>query len=225
VLTSNPVIGTKNATGELGGTTVALGRELAQRAGLPAKMIEYTAVNRLVEDASAGAWDVTVVAIDPARRNVLDFSASHIAADGFLTILVPPGSQARTMADIDRPGMRVAAVRGAAPAMILERTLKQAKVATAENENAAFDLMKAGQAEGYAQNRFMLRQRASALPGARLLDDSFAGLRLAFAVPKGRPAAAQYVNDFVVQAKASGAVQRAIDAAGIGGDVRVAPSD
>src|SRR5262252_4215972 len=138
VLTSNPIIGSRQPNGELTGTTVSLARELAERAGVPAKMIEYTAVNKLVEDAAAGAWDVTVVAIDPARRNLLDFSPAHLSADGFLTVLVPPGSAARSMADIDRPGMRVAAVRGAAPAMILERTLKQAKVAAAENENAAF---------------------------------------------------------------------------------------
>ena len=116
-------------------------------------------------------------------------------------------------------------LRGAAPAMILERTLKHARVASAENENAAFALMKEGKAQGYAQNRFMLRQRAQTLPGARVLDDSFAGLRLAFATPKGRPAAARYVAAFVQEAKASGAVQRAIDAAGIGADVRVASTD
>jgi polar amino acid transport system substrate-binding protein len=226
VLTSNPIIGTKDAkTGEIGGTTVTLSRALAERAGVPARMIEYTAIGRLMEDATKGAWDVAVVAIDPARRNVLEFSPAHLAADGFLTVLVPPGSAARTMADIDRPGVRIAAVRGAAPLMILERTLKNARVLAAENENAAFALMKEGKAEGYAQNRFMLRARAETLPGSRLLDDAFAGLRLSFALPKERPAAAQFVARFVEEAKASGAVQRAIDAAGLKDEVRVAPAE
>ena len=226
VLTSNPIIGSKDAkTGELAGTTVALGRALAERAGVPARMIEYTAIGKLMEDATAGAWDLAAIAIDPARRNVVDFSPAHLAADGFLTVLVPPGSGARTMADLDRPGARVAAVRGAAPLMILERTLKHASVLAAENENAAFALMRDGKAEGYAQNRFMLRARAATLPGSRLLDDAFSGLRLAFALPKNRPAAAQFVREFVEEAKASGAVQRAIDEAGVGGDVKVAAGE
>jgi len=226
VLTSNPIIGGRDpGTGELNGTTVSLARELAARAGVPARMIEYTAVNKLVEDAAAGAWDVAVVAIDPQRRNVLDFAPAHLAADGFLTVLVPPGSSARSMADIDREGVRVAAVRGGAPLMVLERTLKNARVVAAENENAAFALMKDGNAEGYAQNRFMLRSRAATLPGSRLLDDAFAGLRLAFALPRNRPAALAYVGRFVEDAKASGSVQRAIVAAGVGGDVKVAPPD
>jgi hypothetical protein len=48
-------------------------------------------------------------------------------------------------------------------------------------------------------------------------------LSLAFALPKNRPAAAQYVAAWVEEAKASGAVQRAIDAAGLQGEVKVAP--
>lgn len=221
VLTSNPIIGTKRGS-EVGGTTVTLGRELAARAGVAAQILDYAAINRLMEDAGRNVWDVAVVAIDPARTSIVDFAPAHLSADGFLTVLVPPGSPARTMADIDQPGKKIAAVRGAAPLMILQRTLKNATVESAENENAAFALMQAGQADGYAQNRFMLRARAATLPGSRLLDDSFSGLQLAFAVPKGRPAAASYVAQWVEDAKASGAVRRAIDAAGLQGEVRVA---
>src|SRR6266853_4363898 len=129
VLTSNPIIHR---------TTPDLGRELAAHAGVPVKLIEYGAVNRLMEDAAKGAWDVTVVAIDPERRAIVDFAPAHLSADGFLTVLVPPGSAARRMADIDQPGMRIAAVRGAATQMVLSRSLKSATVLAAENEDAAF---------------------------------------------------------------------------------------
>ncbi|OAI53828.1 hypothetical protein AYO46_00295 [Betaproteobacteria bacterium SCGC AG-212-J23] len=221
VLTSNPIIGTK-AGNEVGGTTVTLGRELAASAGVAAQILDYAAINRLMEDAGKNVWDVAVVAIDPARTSIVDFAPAHLSADGFLTVLVPPGSAARTMADLDQPGKKIAAVRGAAPLMVLQRTLKSATVLPAENENAAFASMQEGQADGYAQNRFMLRARAATLPGSRLLDDSFAGLQLAFAVPKGRPAAAGYVAKWVEDAKASGTVQRAIERAKLVGEVSVA---
>ena len=139
VLTSNPIIHR---------TTPGLGRELAAQAGVPAKLIDYGAVNKLMEDATKGAWDVAVVAIDPERRALVDFAPAHLVADGFLTVLVPPGSSARRMADIDQPGMRVAAVRGAATQMVLSRTLKNATVLAAENEDAAFASMKEGKAQG-----------------------------------------------------------------------------
>ncbi|HXJ54558.1 MAG TPA: transporter substrate-binding domain-containing protein [Burkholderiales bacterium] len=224
VLTSNPIIGVKDASsGEVKGTTVDLGRALAAGAGVPARIIDYPAIPQLMADAATNTWDVAVVAIDPARRSLVDFAPAHLAADGFLTILVPPGSSARTMADFDKPGMRVAAVKNAAPLMILERTLKNAKVVASDNENDAFGLMREGKAEGYAQNRFILRARAQTLPGSRLLDDAFSGLQLAFALPKNRPAAAQYVATFVEDAKKSGEIQRAIDKAGLAGEVKVAP--
>src|SRR6185503_184017 len=111
VLTSNPIIGAK----------------VAASGGVPARIVDYPAIPQLMADAATNTWDVAVVAIDPARRNLVDFEPAHLAADGFLTVLVPPGSSARTMADFDKPGMRVAAVKNAAPLMILERTLKNAK--------------------------------------------------------------------------------------------------
>jgi polar amino acid transport system substrate-binding protein len=85
--------------------------------------------------------------------------------------------------------------------------------------------MRDGQAEGYAQNRFMLRARAQTLPGSRLLDDAFAGLRLAFALPRDRPEAAKFVADFIEEMKRTGEVQRAIDLAGMKNEVKVATND
>jgi polar amino acid transport system substrate-binding protein len=222
VFTGNPVIGSKGATsGEVVGTTAILGQELALRAGLPATLIEYTAVAKMVEDAKAGAWDIAVVAFDPARRNVLDFAPPHMVVD--LTYLVAPGSNIRSVADADQPGVRIAAARGAATALFLERTLKAATVTPAENEPAAFELLRTGHADALAQNRFLLLGLAERLAGARVLDDRFAAAEMTMVLPRGRPAALAYVGAFVAEAKRSGAVQRAIDAAGLRG-VSVAPA-
>lgn len=221
VFTGNPVIGSKDAaSGELRGTTVLLGKELAGGAGVAVQFIEYTAVAKMVEDAKAGAWDVAVVAFDPARRGVIDFAPPHVVVD--LTYLVKPGSDIRSVAEVDRPGVRIAAARGAATTLYLERTLKQAKVTPAENEPAAFALIRDGKVEAYAQNRYMLLGIAAALPGARVLEDRFSAAEMCIVLPKGRPAALGYVAAFVEQAKASGDVARAIEQSGLRG-VTVAP--
>lgn len=222
VFTGNPVIGsTDKATGEVVGTTVILGRQLAERAGVPARIIGYSAVAKLVDDAKSGAWDIAVVAFDPARRNVLDFASPHMIVD--LTYLVAPGSSIRSVADADQPGVRIAAARGAATALLLERTLKQATLAPAENEPAVFAMLKEGKVQAMAQNRYMLLGLADTLPGSRVLDDRFAAAEMSIILPKGRPAALAYVGEFVEQAKKSGAVGRAIDSAGLRG-VSVAPA-
>jgi polar amino acid transport system substrate-binding protein len=222
VFTGNPVIGTRDkATGQVTGTTAVLGRELAARSGVPADIREYTAIAKLMEDAKTGAWDVAVVAIDPARRNVIDYAPPHIVVD--LTYLVAPGAPIRSVADADRAGVRIAAARGAATTLFLERTLKNATVVTAENEPAAFALVREGKAQAYAQNRYMLLGLAQGLPGAHVVGDRFSAAELALALPKGRPAALRYVSDFVESAKRSGSVARAIEGAGLQG-VAVAPA-
>src|SRR5258705_11921908 len=64
VFTGNPVLGTADkASGEGSGTTAAMGRELAKAAGVPAKIIGYSAIPKMVEDAKTGEWDVAVVAL------------------------------------------------------------------------------------------------------------------------------------------------------------------
>jgi polar amino acid transport system substrate-binding protein len=221
VFTGNPVIGIRDkTTGEVTGTTATLGRALARHAGVPAAINEYTAVAKLMEDAKAGAWDIAVVAIDPARRSVIDYAPPHIVVD--LTYLVAPGSGIRSVAEADQPGVRIAAARGAATTLFLERTLKNATVVAAENEPAAFALVREGKAQAYAQNRYMLLGLAEGLPGARVVDDRFSAAELAIALPKGRTAALAYVSAFVEDAKRSGTVTRAIESAGLRG-VTVAP--
>ena len=196
VFTGNPVIGSKDkATGSLTGTTVELGRALSNQAGVPVTFVEYTAVAKMVEDAKTGAWDIAVVAYDPARLGVLDFAPPHITVD--LTYLVAPGSAIRSAGDADQPGVKIAAASGAATALYLERTLKQAVVVPADNEPAAFSLIKDGKAQAYAQNRYMLIGLAEGLPGARVLHDRFAVAEMCIVLPKGRPAALEYVGAFV----------------------------
>jgi polar amino acid transport system substrate-binding protein len=222
VFTGNPVLGTTDkASGEVRGTTASMGRALAQAAGVPAKIIGYGAIAKMVEDAKTGEWDVAVVAFDPARRNIVEFAPPHIVVD--LTYLVAPGSNIRSVPEADKPGVSIAAAKGAATTLFLERTLKSAKVVQADNEPAAFGLIKDGRAQVYAQNRYMLLGLADGLPGARVLEDRFAAAEMCLVVPKGRGAALAYVTEFVEQSKRSGAVKRAIDEAKLRG-VSVAPA-
>src|SRR3954466_3001198 len=57
VLTSNPIIGSKDAIScALAGPCVDRARRMAARAGVRAPMIEYSAINRLMQDPSKDAW-------------------------------------------------------------------------------------------------------------------------------------------------------------------------
>ena len=221
VFTGNPLIGTRGETsGDITGPTVSLGRALAERVGVPAFVIEYTSTAKLVEAAGANAWDVTVIGVDPARNDVVDFAPAHLTVD--LTYLVGPGSNLQSVAEADRHGVRIAAPRATMPAIVLSRSLTKATFVQTKSESSAFELLKSGKVQAIAQNRSLLTELATHLPGSRVLDDRLLSAELAFALPKGRRAALAYVSDFIKQAKASGLVQRVLEEAGLRG-VDVAP--
>ncbi|MBI3635145.1 MAG: transporter substrate-binding domain-containing protein [Candidatus Rokubacteria bacterium] len=200
--------GIRSSPARTSGTAPALGRALADRAGVEFVPLEYATIAKIMDDAKTGAWDVAMLAIDPARRNVLDYSPPYVVVD--ITYLVAPGSTIRAVADADRPGVRIAVARGAATGLVLQRALKHATLVAAESESAAFDLLKRGGADAYVQNRFLLLGLADTVPGARVLDDRVTDVQIAVALPKGRAAALAYVSAFVEDAKAGGSVQQAI---------------
>src|SRR5262249_46474177 len=66
VFTGNPVLGSVDkSSGEVGGTTATLGRALADAAGVPVKIIGYSAIAQMVDDAKTREGDGPAVPDDP----------------------------------------------------------------------------------------------------------------------------------------------------------------
>jgi polar amino acid transport system substrate-binding protein len=139
------------------------------------------------------------------------------------TYLVPGGSSIHNVADADRTGVRIAVVRDHASTLALKRVLKNAETVSAETPDAAFDLLRTGQADAWASPRFSVVGSSAKLPGSRVLEDRYGANLVALAVPKGEAGRLGYVTEFIEEAKASGLVQRAIERAGLIGYQVVSP--
>ena len=61
------------------------------------------------------------------------------------------------------------------------------------------------------------------LPGSRMLEGKFTSVQQAVGTPKGRDAGAQFLREFVAEAKASGFVGELIERFGVSGRLTVAP--
>ena len=213
-----PTFATKDpATGELRGVAIDLARALAARLGVEVLPVEYSGVARVLEGLKDGAWDVAFLAVDPARAAQADFSHPYMQIDD--TYLVPAGSPIRNVADADQPGVRIAVERGASTALVLSRMLKRAELVPAA---AAFDLLRAGNANVLAGPRAALLRLSAQLPGSRVVEDRFGVILYAMLVPKGHAGRLAYLSEFIEEAKASGLVRQAIERAGLRG-VQVAP--
>jgi polar amino acid transport system substrate-binding protein len=208
-------------TGELKGVWVELVRALGERIGVEATVRELANPDKLVESLDAGACDIGSLGFDPSRAaQVGGFTAPFMQVE--YTYLVRSDSPIRTMADVDRPGIRIAAVRNHASTFALTRILKQAEQIGADTPDAAFDVLRSAGADAWASIRPSLADYSVKLPGSRVLDGSYGANLPALVVPKGHTARLAYLSEFVEEAKTSGLVQQAIERAGQPG-YRAAP--
>jgi len=219
----NPVLAKRDATsGEVSGIAIDLGRRLASRLEAEFLPVLYPNAGALVDGAKAGAWDVAFAAIDPARADTLEFTAPYMEVG--VTYVVPLSSGIRTVADADRPGVRVGVGVKNAADLYLSRSLKEAQlVRVADTLDAAVELLQTGKADIYAGNRERLLLVRDRLVGYRLLDGRFYAVEHAIALPRGRRPGLGFAAAFVEELKSSGAVAESIKRHSIRG-VDVAPS-
>src|SRR5205085_7503868 len=115
-----------DANGEPKGIAPDLGRELAKRAGMPFEFIKFDAAGKLFDAVKSAACDVGFLGAEPQRANEVEFSPAYLEIP--VTFLVPAGSPIRTLADVDRDGVRVAVSERSAYVLFLTRTLEKAKL-------------------------------------------------------------------------------------------------
>lgn len=215
LILSNQVLVTKDPqTGELRGVTIALGKALAKRLGAPFEPVGYPNPAALVQSFGRNEWDIAFLAFDPARARDVDFSPPYMVVDN--TYLVPSGSKVESVEDADQRGIKIAVPERSAPDLFLSRNLKAAEIVRVPGgADAAIEVLRSGRADAYAENAHMLSLYSGRLPGSRVLQGRYTVIQHAIATPKGRPAAAEFVKEFVEQSKRDGAVRDAIAQAGL----------
>ena len=121
----------KTATGQPQGLAIGISRALSQRLGLGEVVtVEHPTPPKVIECVKAGECDFGFMLIDPARATEVDFTPPFVRSD--FTYLLPANSSLQTAADVDRSGIRIAAVRGHASTIALLRVIKQASPVYAE---------------------------------------------------------------------------------------------
>jgi polar amino acid transport system substrate-binding protein len=196
------------ATGEPKGVAVDLGRELGRRLGLPVEILPYPNPGALADAAKSGAWDVGFLGAEPQRANEIDFTAAYVEIEA--TYLVPPGSALKTIADVDRDGVRIAVPEKSAYELYLTRSLKHAQLVLEKGADNAFKRFVADGLDALAGLRPRLVTDFENLPGSRVLDGRFTAVQQAAGTPKGRPASAGYLREFIEDVKSTGLVASTI---------------
>ena len=208
-----------DANGEPKGIAPDLGRELARKVGMPFEFVKFDAAGKLFDAVKSAQCDVGFLGAEPQRADEVDFTNAYLEIP--VTFLVPAGSPIKTIADVDREGVRIAVSERSAYDLYLSRTLKKAQLIRTKGIPASYDAFMAQKLEVLGGLKPKLVEEQARTPGSRVLDGQITGVQQAIGAPKGRPAAAKYLREFAEEVKRSGFVAKAIEKHGVKG-VRVA---
>ncbi len=205
----------RSASGEPEGVSPGMARAIADRLGVPVRYVPYPKPGELADAAGSGAWDIGLIGAEPARAERIAFTAAYAEIEA--TYLVPPGSAIASVAEVDRPGVRIAVTARAAYDLWLERNIRQATLVRTDSLDSAFQRFVDDGLEVLAGLRPRLLADAEALPGSRILPGQFTAVQQAVGTARGNTAGAAFLRDFVEEAKATGLVARLIEQHGVRG--------
>ncbi len=199
----------RSPSGDPEGVSPDMARAIADRLGVPVKYVPFKTPGELADAAGSGVWDIGLIGAEPQRAETIDFTAAYCEIEA--TYLVPAGSPIKSIAEVDRPGVRIAVTGRAAYGLWLERNIKHAELVRTDSLDAAFEKFVNEKLDVLAGLRPRLITDVEKLPGARILDGQFSAVQQAVGTAKGNQAGAAFLRDFVEEAKASGLVARLIE--------------
>lgn len=165
----------------------------------------------MIDQINAHTADIGFLAWEAARAREVDFSGGY--AEMRNTYVVPASSQLHGVAEVDRPGVRVGAVKGQSQQIYLSENLKQAKVrifdATPSQEELV-KLLAAGEIDAFGANRQRMEEAASQSKQLRVLPDNFSSATQAIVIEKGAPERMQEINRFLDDVRKSGFVKSSL---------------
>ncbi len=116
----------RSPAGEPEGVAPDMARAIADHLGVPVAYVTFPRPGELADAAGKGIWDIGLIAAEPARAEVIAFSPAYAEIEA--TYLVPAGSPIASIAEVDRPGVRIAVAARAAYDLWLSRHLEHAQL-------------------------------------------------------------------------------------------------
>jgi len=212
----------RDPAGQPKGVTVDLGQAMADALGVPLALVVYDNSGAITDAGPTGAWDITFVPMDAARRQKLDFGPVYNVGES--TFLVRPGAAIASLEDVDKPGVRVVGIANTTTLRAIGGWLKNTRATGLPTVEAVIEQLKSGQADAFGMSRDALTDLSAEIPGSHVLPGHFFQARVAVAVPKGHTDSLAFAKTFVETAKGSGLLRRILDANGLQSQP-VAPPD
>ena len=207
--------------GDPDGVSPDLARAIAVRLGVPLRLVPFKSPGELGDAVGTDVWDICLIGAEPQRAEKIEFTAAYAEIEA--TYLVPAGSSIKAIAEVDRPGARIAVSGRSAYGLWLDRNIEHATLVRSDGGGNAFNQFVADKLDALAGLRPGLIENVQKLPGARVLDGQFVTVQQAVGTAKTNDAGAAFLRSFVEEAKASGLVTSLIAKHKVEGRLSAAP--
>src|SRR5579872_6173007 len=181
----------RSADGNPEGVSPDMARAVAEKLGVPLKLVPFKTPGELGDQAGKNIWDIGLIGAEPQRAQTIAFSAAYCEIEA--TYMVPPGSAIKAIADVDKKGVRIAVSARSAYGLWLENNIKQATLLPVSGLDAAFNKFKDEKLDVLAGLRPGLLKDIERFPGARILDGKFSAVQQAIGTAKANTAAAEFL--------------------------------
>ena len=163
------VTGRDEASGEVRGVSPAIATHIADKLGVPIKMITYPGPGPLADDIDN--WDIGNIANETERAKTIQFSSSYCNIQA--TYLVQSNSSITSIADVDKPDVRIVTKARSAYDLWLTENIKHASIIRTKNIQESFQEFKDQGYEVLSGLRPKLIEESERLPGSRILPGSY----------------------------------------------------
>src|SRR5271155_3615267 len=119
------------------GVAPDMAHEIAASLGVPVTYVPFKTPGELADQAGKNVWDIGLIGAEPQRAEKIAFTVAYAEIEA--TYMVPPGSPLKTIADVDKPGVRIAVTARSAYGLWLERNIAHATLIQSNSLDAAYE--------------------------------------------------------------------------------------
>lgn len=189
--------------GEMIGYDVDVANAIAEKMGAKLE-VKQLGFDSLIPALQANKVDLVLagMTITDKRKNAVDFADSYYTTGQ--AIMVEKGSTAKTLADIDKKGNKIAVQIGTTGAIVAKEKVKNATVQEFEDFPTAALAAQQGKVAGVIYDEPAIQVYALENKGkVKKFDELLATDELGIAVKKGDEETLKFINDFLKEYKGS----------------------
>ena len=197
------------ANGDPEGVSPDMAHAIAAKLGVPVSYVPFKTPGELGDQVDNNVWDIGNIGAEPQRAQKISFTAAYCEIEA--TYMVPEDSAIKSIADVDKKGIRIAVSARSAYDLWLENNIKNATLIRVSGLDAAYNKFVEDKLDVLAGLRPGMLKDMEKAPGYKILDGKFTAVQQAIGTPKPNTEGAAFLSAFVEDAKKSGLVASFIE--------------